>query len=128
MRRRPRRAAVIREQISGAVRACRGRSCRRGWRTLAAPNVGDIRGRGLFLGLELVADRDTKAPLDPALRTWDKVRRAGQEEGLICYPGGGCIDGVRGDHVILSPPFVVTPGQLDELVEKLRKSLTKALR
>ena len=91
------------------------------------PNVGDIRGRGMFLGLELVADRNTKAPLDPGLRTWDKVRRAGFEEGLICYPGGGCIDGVKGDHVIISPPFTLTSGELDELIEKLRKSITKAL-
>jgi adenosylmethionine-8-amino-7-oxononanoate aminotransferase len=92
------------------------------------PNVGDIRGRGFFLGLELVADRDTKAPLDPGRRTWDRIRRAGMEEGLICYPGGGCIDGVRGDHVILSPSFLSSVGEIEEMIEKLRKSISKALR
>ncbi len=91
------------------------------------PHVGDIRGRGLFLGMELVADRDTKTPLDPGRRIWDRLRRAGMQEGLICYPGGGCVDGIRGDHVILSPPFVLTSSEMDELVEKLRKSITMAL-
>ncbi len=92
------------------------------------PHVGDIRGRGLFIGLELVADRETKAPLDPQRKTWQRVRRAGFEEGFVCYPSGGCIDGVRGDHVVLAPPFNLADGQIDELVDKLAKSLERALK
>jgi adenosylmethionine-8-amino-7-oxononanoate aminotransferase len=92
------------------------------------PNVGDIRGRGLFVGLELVADRETKTPLDPKRRTWQRVRRAGFEEGIVCYPSGGCIDGTRGDHVVLAPPFTLADTQIDEIVDKIGKSLDRALK
>jgi adenosylmethionine-8-amino-7-oxononanoate aminotransferase len=91
------------------------------------PHVGDIRGRGLFIGLELVADRETKAPLDPARKTWLRLREAAMERGLICYPSGGCIDGRRGDHVILAPPYNLTEGQAGEIVEKLAPALAAAL-
>jgi adenosylmethionine-8-amino-7-oxononanoate aminotransferase len=91
------------------------------------PHVGDIRGRGLFIGLELVADRETKAPFDPKLKLWNRVRRAGFEEGFVCYPSGGCIDGVSGDHVVLAPPFILTDSQVDEVVDKLGKSLERAI-
>ena len=91
------------------------------------PNVGDIRGRGLFIGLELVADRDSKACFDPAAKLWQRVRRLGFEESLICYPTGGCVDGSRGDTVILAPPFVLTDGQTDEIVEKLSRTLDRAV-
>ncbi len=91
------------------------------------PYVGDIRGRGLFIGLELVADRETKAPFDPKGRLWQRVRRAGFEEGLVCYPSGGCIDGVRGDHVVLAPPFILADSQVDEVVDRLARSLERAI-
>ncbi len=91
------------------------------------PHVGDIRGRGLFIGLELVADRETKAPFDPKSKLWNRVRRAGFEEGFVCYPSGGCIDGVRGDHVVLAPPFILADSQVDEVVDKLGKSLERAI-
>ena len=91
------------------------------------PHVGDIRGRGLFIGLELVADRETKAPFDPKLKLWNRVRRAGFEEGFVCYPSGGCIDGFRGDHVVLAPPFILADSQVDEVVDKLGKSLERAI-
>ncbi|HWA51248.1 MAG TPA: aspartate aminotransferase family protein [Dongiaceae bacterium] len=91
------------------------------------PHVGDIRGRGLFIGLELVADRETKEPFDPKLRLWNRVRRAGFEEGFVCYPSGGCIDGARGDHVVLAPPFILAESQVDEVVDKLGKSLERAI-
>ncbi|TAK81641.1 MAG: aspartate aminotransferase family protein [Betaproteobacteria bacterium] len=87
------------------------------------PHVGDIRGRGLFWGLELVAERATKGPFDPRLRVHARVKRAAMNEGLMCYPMGGTLDGVRGDHVLLAPPFIVEPAQLDELVEKLGRAL-----
>ena len=70
------------------------------------PNVGDVRGRGLFRGLELVADRETKATFDSSLKVNAKVKKAAFEAGLICYPMGGTIDGINGDHVLLAPPFI----------------------
>ena len=91
------------------------------------PHVGDIRGRGLFLGLELVADRETKEPFDPARRTWLRLREAAMERGLICYPSGGCIDGRRGDHIVLAPPYNLTQMQADEIVAKLAPALAAAI-
>ena len=87
------------------------------------PNVGDIRGRGLFLGLEFVKDRETKAPFDPAFGLHRKLKAAAFEEGLICYPMGGTIDGLHGDHVLLAPPFIIEDSHVDELVEKLGRAL-----
>ena len=91
------------------------------------PHVGDIRGRGLFWGLELVEDRSTQQPFDPKLRMHARVKRAALEAGLMCYPMGGTIDGVRGDHVLLAPPFIVEDVQLDELVAKLGESIQATL-
>jgi len=91
------------------------------------PHVGDIRGRGLFLGLELVADRESKASLDPAAKTWLKIRQAGMEEGLLCYPSGGCVDGKNGDHIILAPAYNITESQLDEIVDKLALAMDRVL-
>jgi adenosylmethionine-8-amino-7-oxononanoate aminotransferase len=83
------------------------------------PYVGDIRGRGLFRGLELVEDRAKKKPFDPKLRVHARVKRKALQAGLMCYPMGGTLDGVQGDHVLLAPPFIVNETQLDELVDKL---------
>lgn len=91
------------------------------------PHVGDIRGRGLFLGMELVADRESKQPFDPAEKKWLKFRQAAMQEGLITYPAAGCIDGESGDHITLAPPFNLTDGQLDEVVEKVGKALKQAV-
>ncbi|MGH8669161.1 MAG: aspartate aminotransferase family protein [Burkholderiales bacterium] len=97
-------------------------------KTLGAhPHVGDIRGRGLFWGVELVEDRATKQSFDPKLRLHARVKRAALEAGLMCYPMGGTIDGARGDHVLLAPPFIVEDAQLDELVAKLGESIQAAL-
>ncbi|WP_461307554.1 aspartate aminotransferase family protein, partial [Albidovulum sp.] len=87
------------------------------------PNVGDIRGRGLFRGIEFVADRDSKAPFDPARGLAGKLKKAAFEEGLICYPMAGTIDGRQGDHVLLAPPFIIEDGQIDELVDKLCRAI-----
>ena len=83
------------------------------------PHVGDIRGRGLFRGIELVEDRATRKTFDPKLRMHARVKRKAMQAGLMCYPMGGTIDGVQGDHVLLAPPFIVDETQLDELVDKL---------
>src|SRR5687768_1458287 len=87
------------------------------------PHVGDIRGRGLFRGIELVEDRASKKPFDPKLRMHARVKRKAMQAGLMCYPMGGTIDGVQGDHVLLAPPFIVEEGQLDELVDKLASAI-----
>ena len=89
----------------------------------AHAHVGDIRGRGMFWGLELVADKTAKTPFDPALRVHARVKKAALEAGLMCYPMGGTLDGARGDHVLLAPPFIVEERQLDELVGKLGGAL-----
>lgn len=91
------------------------------------PHVGDIRGRGLFHAIELVADRSTKEPFDPALKLNQRVMRAAFEIGLACYPSGGTIDGVSGDHVLLAPPYIVTSEQIDRIVEILGDAVDAAL-
>lgn len=85
--------------------------------------VGDIRGRGLFIGIELVADRETKEPYDPEIRLFDQVRRRAFANGLICYPSGGNVDGLRGDHIILAPPYTATRNEIDEIIDKLAETL-----
>jgi len=94
----------------------------------AHPHVGDIRGRGLFWGLELVQDRGSKAPFDPTLRVHARVKREALNAGLLCYPMGGTLDGSRGDHILLAPPFILVEAQLDELVEKLGGAMDAALK
>ncbi len=91
------------------------------------PHIGDIRGRGLFRGLEIVRDRETKEPFDPKLAVHAKIKKAAFEAGLICYPMGGTIDGVRGDHVLLAPPFVMEEEQIGEIVDKLSIAIEAAL-
>lgn len=93
----------------------------------AHPNVGDIRGRGLFWGLELVQERASKAPFDPKLRVNARLKQAAMAAGLMCYPMGGTLDGARGDHVLIAPPFIIEEAQLDELVDKLGRALSEAL-
>lgn len=87
------------------------------------PHVGDIRGRGLFLGLELVADRPSKQPFDPAKKVHAKVKAEAMANGLMCYPMGGTIDGVLGDHVLLAPPFICTDADLATIVDRLAQAV-----
>ena len=91
------------------------------------PHVGDIRGRGLFWGLELVRDRATKTPFDPDSRLHAAVRREAMARGLMVYPMGGTIDGRLGDHVLLAPPFIITDSELDAVVERLAASIDAAI-
>jgi adenosylmethionine-8-amino-7-oxononanoate aminotransferase len=91
------------------------------------PHVGDIRGRGLFLALELVADRDTKEPFDPALKLTSRILEGGMANGLICYPMGGVIDGRRGENVMLAPPFIIDETHVAEIVDKLGRTLDDVL-
>ncbi|MBY6067379.1 aspartate aminotransferase family protein [Leisingera aquaemixtae] len=91
------------------------------------PNVGDIRGRGLFRGIELVTDRETKTPFDPALGLAGKIKKAAFQAGLICYPMSGTRDGRNGDHILLAPPFIITEEQIAEVVDKLESAITQCL-
>ena len=91
------------------------------------PNVGDIRGRGLFLGIELVADRDSKAPLPAEAKTHARIKAAAFARDIMCYPMGGVIDGVSGDHVMLAPPYIVTAGDVDEIAARITAAIDDVL-
>jgi adenosylmethionine-8-amino-7-oxononanoate aminotransferase len=91
------------------------------------PQVGDIRGRGLFQAIELVADRSTKLPFDPALKLHARIKARAMAEGLMVYPMGGTLDGRQGDHVLLAPPFIVDDAQLDLIVQRLARAVDAAL-
>jgi adenosylmethionine-8-amino-7-oxononanoate aminotransferase len=93
----------------------------------AHPNVGHIRGRGLFRGIELVADRAARQPLAPEAKAYARIKAEALRRGLLCYPSGGTIDGQRGDHVLLAPPFTITPAEVEELVDKLVRSIDAVL-
>jgi adenosylmethionine-8-amino-7-oxononanoate aminotransferase len=88
--------------------------------------VGDVRGRGLLLAIELVADRETKAPFDPVLKLSGRVKAEAFERGLLVYPGTGTADGVRGDHVLLAPPYIVSDAEIDVIVERLGEAVDAA--
>ena len=91
-------------------------------------HVGDIRGRGLFRAIEFVKDSGSKAPFDPALKLNARVKYESMQRGLLVYPMGGTIDGARGDHVMLAPPFIVTPSDVDEIVDKRGDAVEAALK
>ena len=91
------------------------------------PNVGDIRGRGLFQAIELVADRSTKAPFVPELALHQRAKADAFERGLLIYPSGGTIDGRLGDHILLAPPYNVTDDELDMIVSLLSETLDAIL-
>ena len=91
------------------------------------PNVGDIRGRGLFRGIELVADRASKAPLAPESQVHAAIKKAAMQRGLMCYPMGGTIDGRTGNHVLLAPPFIIDAAQVTEIADKLDAAIRAVL-
>jgi Adenosylmethionine-8-amino-7-oxononanoate aminotransferase len=82
-----------------------------------------VRGRGLFAGIELVADRTTKQPFPRSERAAERVTRAAKDLGLLVYPSTGCADGVNGDVILLGPPFIVTDAQLETIVERLAAAI-----
>tara|TARA_R110002110_G_scaffold12108_1_gene57524 strand:+ start:6146 stop:7477 length:1332 start_codon:yes stop_codon:yes gene_type:complete len=90
-------------------------------------HVGDIRGRGLFRGIELVEDRETRAAFAPERGLAARIKREAFAAGLICYPMSGTIDGQNGDHVLLAPPFIIEDTQIDELVGKLSGAIDRAI-
>ena len=91
------------------------------------PHVGDIRGRGLFIGVEFVKDRESRQPFEPALQINATLKRVAMENGLMCYPMGGTIDGRRGDHVLLAPPFISTEDDIEQIVLRLDRALGRTL-
>ena len=91
------------------------------------PHVGDIRGAGLFWAVEIVADRGTKAPFDPALAVHERIKHETVARGLAVYPMGGTVDGVRGDHVILAPPYIATAAEIDTIVERLADAVRASI-
>ncbi len=91
------------------------------------PHVGDIRGRGLFWGLEFVADRSTKTPFSPKLGFAGKLKKAAFDAGLICYPMAGTRDGRHGDHVLLAPPFILNETQVEEITTRLSHAINHVI-
>jgi adenosylmethionine-8-amino-7-oxononanoate aminotransferase len=91
-------------------------------------HVGDIRGRGLFFALEMVRDRERKEPFDPKYLVHDRIKRHALDAGLAVYPSGGTIDGKSGDHVLLAPPYICQPADIDRIVDLLVVAIGNALR
>lgn len=108
---------VMGERLDAALRARLGDH----------PHVGDIRGRGLFRGIEIVADRDTREPFPPSNKIHAKIKQEAMARGLMCYPMGGTIDGARGDHVLLAPPFIIDAAQTDQVVGLLAQAFDAVL-
>lgn len=91
------------------------------------PHIGDIRGRGLFRGMELVEDRESRAPFDPAHTVHSRIKSEAMNQGLMVYPGGGTVDGHAGDHILIAPPFRISDAQIGELVVKLSRAVRTVL-
>jgi adenosylmethionine-8-amino-7-oxononanoate aminotransferase len=91
------------------------------------PYIGDVRGRGLFVGVELVQDRATKMPFDAKLKLHAAIKREAFQRGLMVYPMGGTVDGKIGDHVLLAPPFICTPRDIEQIVSRLTDAIEGAL-
>lgn len=91
------------------------------------PFVGDVRGRGLFQGLEIVADRGTKRPFDPQRKLHARIKREAMTRGLMVYPMGGTVDGAQGDHVLLAPPFIIDSAAIDAIVSRLGDAIDAAV-
>ena len=95
--------------------------------SLVTEHIGEIRGRGLFIGIELVADRNTKQPFDPSLKLHAKIKKKTMENFLMVYPMGGTIDGVHGDHILIAPPFIIDENNVEQIVERLTKSIRQVI-
>jgi adenosylmethionine-8-amino-7-oxononanoate aminotransferase len=91
------------------------------------PFVGDLRGRGLFQGIEIVSDRGTKEPFDPSYKLHARIKHEAMARGLMVYPMGGTVDGTRGDHVLLAPPFIIDSSGIDAIVERLGEAIDAAV-
>jgi adenosylmethionine-8-amino-7-oxononanoate aminotransferase len=90
-------------------------------------HVGDVRGRGLFQAIELVADRTSKAAFDPRHKLHARIKQEAMARGLMVYPSGGTVDGINGDHVLLAPPFICREDDIDTIVERLGDAVDAAI-
>jgi adenosylmethionine-8-amino-7-oxononanoate aminotransferase len=90
------------------------------------PHVGEVRGRGYFWGIEPVEDKASRAPFDPKRATHRRIKAEAFGRGLLVYPMGGTIDGARGDHILLAPPFIATDAELEMIVERLKGAVDAA--
>ena len=90
-------------------------------------HIGDIRGRGLFQAIEIVEERSTKKPFDPKHKVYARIKSLAMDNGLICYPSGGTVDGVSGDHVLLAPPFISNSENIENVVAILGDSLEEVV-
>ena len=120
---------VIEEENLLANVAARGEQLRAALRERLGedPHVGDIRGRGLFVGVELVRERAGKTPFEPHRKLHAAIKREAMARGLMVYPMGGTIDGQHGDHILLAPPFICTPDDIDRIVARLGDAVEAAL-
>ncbi|WP_217576137.1 aspartate aminotransferase family protein [Mesorhizobium sp. GbtcB19] len=120
---------IARDRLLDNVKAMGAHLARRlGERFGNHPHVGDIRGRGLFMAVELVEDRSTKQPFDPKRKLHARIKKAAMANGLLVYPMGGTIDGAVGDHVLLAPPFICDVVAIDAIVDRLDDAIGEALR
>lgn len=87
------------------------------------PNVGDIRGRGLFWGIEFVQDKATKTPFPASQTVAMEINELGLTDGysIVVYPGSGTVDGVQGDHIILAPPYNVAANDIEYIVQTVSR-------
>jgi adenosylmethionine-8-amino-7-oxononanoate aminotransferase len=90
------------------------------------PNVGEIRGRGLLMGVELVAERETHEPFPRTERVTERVLRSGRDAGVLLYSGTGLADGTNGDAIVLGPPFVVSDDELVAIADRLAAAIEAA--
>ena len=91
------------------------------------PHIGDIRGRGLFRGIELVHDRTNKTPFTSELKLHARIKKNAMAEGLLCYPMGGTVDGKEGDHILLAPPFISSEDEIAMIVERLHRAINTSI-
>jgi len=119
---------IQRDRLTDAVKALGARlSAQLHARFDANPHVGDIRGRGLFMAIELVEEKQSKRPFDAALRLHARVLAHAMARGLVVYPMGGTVDGHNGDHVLIAPPFVATSDDIGEIVRRLGDAVDAAI-
>ena len=91
------------------------------------PFVGDVRGRGLFLGIEFVANKETKKPIPQGSALATAIKKAGFDHNLLLYPGSGTADGKEGCHILFGPPFIARGTEIDEMLLRISRVIEDCL-